>query len=668
MDPTELERSLVAVFLEESGEGLERAEAGLLRLEGDGSRELIDELFRAVHSIKGGAGVVGMIELGPLAHAMESVLDGMRRGQPATAEITSALLRGVDALRAALAARSAGAPTIAERHAHLTAEIEQLAHRGAAAAEPAAPPSLALWTIVVAPRPGAFHGMFEPAALFEQLAAMGALAVLADLAALPELTTLDPTRCYLRWDLTLATTASRAAIAAVFDWVDDECDVTIAPLTAEAAPEPEADAEAPAPVAAIAPVAAPAPASTAPAPAREPAAAPSSIRVGIDKIDQLINMVGELVITQSMLGELDSEGPVDPRQLARLREGLGQLARNTRSLQDSVMRLRSMPIGTVFNRFPRLVRELGERLGKEIVLEINGQNTELDKAVLEKLSDPLVHLVRNSIDHGLESVADRLAAGKAAAGTIRLSAEHRGGDVVVEISDDGRGLDAARLIATARAKGLIAADVSLDDRAAYQLVFLPGFSTATAVSDLSGRGVGMDVVRRHVKELGGDIALESHPGRGARITLRLPLTLAIIDGQLIRLGGHQVVIPLLSITESVELESRRTARLGDAVDVYQLRDQLIPILDLAELLSLPAAAATARRIMVVVSVDGAQVGLLIDELMAQQQVVVKSLESNYHRVPGLAGATILGDGQVAFILDVVALVQATRLTHVAIAA
>ena len=664
MDPTELERSLVAVFLEESGEGLERAEAGLLRLETDGSRELIDDLFRAVHSIKGGAGVVGMIELGPLAHAMESVLDGMRRGQPATAEITTALLRGVDALRAALAARSAGAPITAERHAHLTAEIEHLAHRGATAAAPAAPPPLALWTIAVAPRPGAFHGMFEPAALFEQLAAMGALAVLADLAALPELTTLDPTRCYLRWDLTLATTASRAAIAAVFAWVDDECDVTIAPLAAEAAPEPEADAEAPAPVAALAPVAAPA--ST--APAREPAAAPSSIRVGIDKIDQLINMVGELVITQSMLGELDSEGPVDPRQLARIREGLGQLARNTRSLQDSVMRLRSMPIGTVFNRFPRLVRELGERLGKEIVLEINGQNTELDKAVLEKLSDPLVHLVRNSIDHGLESVADRLAAGKAAAGTIRLSAEHRGGDVVVEISDDGRGLDAARLIATARAKGLIAADVSLDDRAAYQLVFLPGFSTATAVSDLSGRGVGMDVVRRHVKELGGDIALESHPGRGTRITLRLPLTLAIIDGQLIRLGGHQVVIPLLSITESVELESRRTARLGDAVDVYQLRDQLIPILDLAELLSLPAAAATARRIMVVVSVDGAQVGLLIDELMAQQQVVVKSLESNYHRVPGLAGATILGDGQVAFILDVVALVQATRPIHAAIAA
>lgn len=667
MDPAELQRSLVAVFLEESAEGLDRAEAGLLRLASDGSRELVDDLFRAIHSIKGGAGVVGMAELGPLAHALESALDGLRRGHRATPELTALLLRGVDALRAALAARRTGAPLAAAAHAELVAQIEHVA-RGTAAAPATAPataPPQALWAISVAPAPSAFDGLFDPEALFEQLGSMGAGCVVADLSALPDLVDLDPARCYLRWELTLATASPRSAIAAVLAWVEDECAVTIEPIVAEALPEPDAVAD---PSSAGARAAARPPAEAPAAPPREAAAAPSSIRVGIDKIDQLINMVGELVITQSMLGELDSDGPLDPHQLARIREGLGQLARNTRSLQDSVMRLRSMPIGTVFNRFPRLVHELGERLGKEIVLEITGQNTELDKAVLEKLGDPLVHLVRNSIDHGLESVADRLAAGKPAAGTIRLNAEHRGGDVIVEISDDGRGLDADRIIATARAKGLIAADATLDERAAHQLVFLPGFSTASQVSDLSGRGVGMDVVRRHVKELGGDIALESHPGRGTRITLRLPLTLAIIDGQLIRLGAHQVVIPLLSITESVELEPQRTARLANAVDVYRLRDQLIPMLDLAELLALPQTPATARRIMVVVSVDGAQVGLLVDELMAQQQVVVKSLESNYHRVPGLAGATILGDGQVAFILDVVALIQVTRPSFAASAA
>jgi two-component system chemotaxis sensor kinase CheA len=382
--------------------------------------------------------------------------------------------------------------------------------------------------------------------------------------------------------------------------------------------------------------------------------------VGIDKIDQLINMVGELVITQSMLGEIDGDGPVDVARLARLREGLGQLARNTRALQDSVMRLRSMPISVLFHRFPRLVRELGERLGKDIAMEIVGQNTELDKAVLEKLGDPLVHLVRNSIDHGIEPAAERIAAGKPQTGTIRLSAEHRGGDVVVEISDDGRGLDRERIVATARQRGLVAPDTELDDRAAMQLVFLPGLSTAREVTEVSGRGVGMDVVRRHIEDLGGEIALESRPGAGTRITLRLPLTLAIIDGQLIRLGEHQFVIPLLSIIESVAIENTRSSRLAGACDVYRLRDQLIPMIDLAALLGMPRRSHTDRRVMVVVAAEGAQLGFVVDELMAQQQVVVKSLETNYQRVSGLAGATILGDGRVAFILDVVALGHAAR--------
>jgi len=671
-DPATLGRQLLGTFLEESFDGLERLEAGLLRLDEHRSSELIDELFRVVHSIKGGAGAVGIVELGALAHAMESVLDALRRGEPAAAGTTSLLLRGVDALRASLRERQEGRSTPADAHAQLAAQIEHCAARGAAAPRGPAPPATRpsavaaeTWRIDIAPcsAPGAVA--IDPIKLFRTLADLGELAVDAELTALPDLARFDPGRCYLRWRATLPGDVPRAAIEDLLAWVDGAFDVTIGPPAAAAPAAPAAGEPAPLP----APTGAPAVAAGEPAPLSAltgaPAAAASapaagSIRVAIDKIDQLMNMVGELVITQSMLGELDGDGPLDTARLARIREGLGQLARNTRALQDSVMRLRSMPISGVFNRFPRLVRELGIRLGKEVVLEITGQSTELDKTVLEKLGDPLTHLVRNSIDHGIEPVADRLAAGKPRAGTIRLTAEHRGGDVVVEISDDGRGLDPERIAAIARQRGLIAPDAVLDDRAATQLVFLPGFSTAREVSEISGRGVGMDVVRRHVEELGGEIALDSRRGHGTRITLRLPLTLAIIDGQLVRIGDRQFVIPLLSIIESVAVEAARVSQLAGACEVYRLRDQLIPMIDLAGLLGMPRAPGADNRVMVVVATDTGQLGLMVDELMAQQQVVVKSLETNYQRVPGLSGATILGDGQVAFILDVIALGQAAR--------
>jgi two-component system chemotaxis sensor kinase CheA len=344
----------------------------------------------------------------------------------------------------------------------------------------------------------------------------------------------------------------------------------------------------------------------------------------------------------------------------RLLNSVSQLTRNTRDLQEAVMSIRMMPMDYVFSRFPRMVRDLSGKLGKKVDFLTYGAPTELDKGLIERIIDPLTHLVRNSLDHGIEAAADRVAAGKPRAGTIRLHAEHRGGDVIVEVSDDGKGLDPERIVATARQRGLVAAGAVIDDATAIQLVFLPGFSTAREVSDVSGRGVGMDVVRRHVKDLGGDITLESQRGRGVRMTLRLPLTLAIIDGQLIRLGAHQFVIPLLSILESVAIEPARKHQLGGACDVYRLRDQLIPMIDLAALLGVPASPAAERRVMVVVAAEGAQLGFVVDELMAQQQVVVKSLETNYERVAGLAGATILGDGQVAFILDVVALAQAAH--------
>jgi two-component system chemotaxis sensor kinase CheA len=315
------------------------------------------------------------------------------------------------------------------------------------------------------------------------------------------------------------------------------------------------------------------------------------------------------------------------------------------------MRLRSMPMSVVFNRFPRLVHDLGRQLDKKVDLQVTGQNTELDKTVLEKLGDPLVHLVRNSLDHGLEGPAERVAAGKSEVGTLSLKASHRGGDIVVEVADDGRGIDRDRILKKARERGLIAQDGSPSDAEVLDLIFAPGLSTAAAVTDVSGRGVGMDVVRGNVRALGGDVTVASERSRGTRISLRLPLTLAIVDGQLIRVGHLPYVIPLLAIVETVQVQRSLQKRLHGHCDVYRLRDELVPMVGLAELLGIPSVHSE-NPLLVIVEADGRRMGLVVDELQGQQQVVVKSLEANYERIAGLAGATILGDGNVAFILDV----------------
>jgi two-component system chemotaxis sensor kinase CheA len=647
----QIQAALEGTFLEESFEGLERVESGLLGLDDGIDPEVVADVFRAIHSIKGGAGAFGITEIARVAHAMESVLDAVRDGAALDAGGASTLLRGVDALRGALHDRQAGRRGGADHEALITAIAGCLAGAAAPAAPAAPAASDGPWQIDFAPAEYMMRSGNDPLRILRELADLGPLAVSADVSALPALDELDPTACHLRWRLGLPGSVERSAIESAFSWVEGDCDLVIArPVaTTEAAAAPASRA--------LAAVEAPPPPAAA---ERTESAVTGSIRVGVDKIDMLMNMVGELVITQSMLGELDGDGPIDAARLGQIREGLAQLARNTRALQDSVMRLRSVPISSVFNRFPRLVHDLGQRLGKRVELEISGQHTELDKSIIEKLGDPLVHLVRNSIDHGIELPAVRRAAGKPEHGTIRLHAEHRGGDVLVEIHDDGAGLDLPRILARGKERGLVGADAVLDDAAIAELIFMPGFSTAEAVSDVSGRGVGMDVVRRNVLALGGDIAVETRRGHGARIQLRLPLTLAIIDGQLIRLGEHTYVVPLLSITESVEIDRRRLNRLAGRCDLYHLRDQLVPVLDLADQLGLPPAQHVARQLMVIVEADGQPLGLLVDELLGQQQVVVKSLEANYGRVGSLAGATILGDGRVAFILDVVALAHELR--------
>ena len=390
-------------------------------------------------------------------------------------------------------------------------------------------------------------------------------------------------------------------------------------------------------------------------PTQKPGAEPNSIRVATEKVDNIINLVGELLITQSMLcGFADG---INPDDLDRLRQGLTQLARNTRELQASVMQIRMLPISFAFNRFPRIVHDLSRKLGKKVELKLVGEGTELDKTVLEKINDPLVHLVRNALDHGLETPDQRLAAGKLENGTIELRAFHEGGNIIIEVRDDGAGLNKAKILKKARERALIAPDQDLTDEQIDNLIFMPGFSTADQLSDVSGRGVGMDVVRRNINDLGGHVGISSKEGHGSTIRIRLPLTLAILDGQLVRVGKEVYVISLLAIVETIQVTKQLINTLAGRTEVFRLRDEYLPVVKLCDQFGVePDSRSAEEGLLVVVESDGRRVGVLVDELLAQQQVVIKSLESNFKSVSGIAGATILGDGQVALIIDVPGLI------------
>ena len=383
----------------------------------------------------------------------------------------------------------------------------------------------------------------------------------------------------------------------------------------------------------------------------------SSIRVGTDKIDKLINLVGELVITQSMLQE---EGDKLPQDIVeKLQAGLAQLERHTRDLQENVMQIRMVPISNAFNRLPRMIHDLTNKLGKKVELTMVGEQTELDKTVLESIGDPLVHLVRNAVDHGIESPEERLAAGKEETGNVELRAYHEAGNIVIEIRDDGKGIDTAKVLAKAKDKGLVGPNDILPDGSVYDLLFHPGFSTADQVSDVSGRGVGMDVVRRNIQSLGGNVEVDSQLGAGSVFSIRLPLTLAIVDGQLVTVNGQTFVVPLVSIIESIQIETVQVNSIAERGELYRLREEYIPIVRLATLFGMQDSGAT-EQLMVVVGSDQGKVGILVDDLLAQQQVVIKSLEANYKQVPGVAGGTILGDGTVSLILDINGVIQLSR--------
>ena len=636
-------------FFDESHEGLDAMETALLALDGGGDKELVHGIFRAAHSIKGGAATFGFPDMAAFTHEAESLLDELRDGRRAVdAGIVELLLRSVDCLRGMFARAQAGQPLADAASEALRHELAAVVGRSLApAAAPARPSDDAStgWAISFRPHKGMLAGGNDALRLLRELGELGELKAEAELDRLPGLAALDPSECHLGWRLELRGDVSRAAVKGVFDWVEDECDLTLEPL-------PGAEVHhAPAAAAPAAAVAAPIAAKAA---AREAVAAESSVRVGIDKIDSLINLVGELVITQSMLDTFRED--FDASRLEMLQQGLAQLARHTRTLQESVMGIRMLPIASVFNRFPRMVRDLGQKLGKQVKLDLVGEQTELDKTVLEKIGDPLVHLVRNAIDHGLETPDRRRAAGKGDIGTLRLEASHRNGSIVVEISDDGAGLNREAIVAKALQRGLIASGDGMTDEAVADLIFQPGFSTAAVTTDLSGRGVGMDVVRRNVVDLGGSIQIRSVAGQGSVFTITLPLTLAIIDGLTAMVGGEHYIVPLASIVETVQLRSEQLRTVTGGGELFHFRDSWLPVLRLQDAFGCDGTRRTIEQgLVVVVEGDGSRVGLFVDELVGQQQAVVKSLEANYRRVIGISGATILADGSVALIVDVAGL-------------
>jgi two-component system chemotaxis sensor kinase CheA len=675
-------------FFDESFEALDTMEASLLKLNlGAPEPELVNTIFRVAHSIKGGSATFGFSEVASFTHTCETLLDELRGNRmQVTRHITDLLLKSVDVMRDMLRSVQSKSPIDAQRVADLQFDLElAIVQKNAAPAVASAPPTPVAapvvsstkhrWQILFRPFPQLFVHGNDPLRMLRELSELGGYSVRLDPQELPTLHDINPEVCYWSWDITLESDANRETITQVFDWAEGDCELVIEDANEQKAPEAAAAAQAE-PIAQPA-VESPASEHRAAEPVAQDAAAPapikphvvennetpkhglgdgSSIRVSTEKIDELMNTVGELVITQSMLSQLGMK--VTGSVAEQLRSGLAQLERNMRELQESVMRVRMLPISFVFSRFPRMVRDLSQRLNKQVDLKMTGEQTELDKTVLEKIGDPLVHLVRNSVDHGIEMPEVRQQAGKPPNGTVYLEAYHKGGNITVEVGDDGGGLNRDRILAKARSRGLVGPNEVLSDDAIYELIFLAGFSTAEQTTDISGRGVGMDVVRRNIKELGGTIEVRSALGKGSRFIITLPLTLAIVDGQSVAVGTETYIVPLITIIESLQLKRDMINRVAGQGEVFWFRDGYVPVVRLHEIFGVnPRTTQLHEGLIMVVEGEGRRVGLFVDDLLGQQQVVIKSLETNFRRVDGVSGATILGDGQVALILDVPGLIR-----------
>jgi two-component system chemotaxis sensor kinase CheA len=675
-------------FFEEATELADGMEATLLSLDLDAvEAEDLHSLFRGAHSIKGNAGTFGFPAIASFTHALENTLEPVRQGtRPLTAELRELLLQGVDLIRSHLHHARQEEPLPAkEQHAQETLVAALLAEGKAPSAPVAEAPSPA----PAAKRGTGFAIRFEAPLdafrrgvnlerLFRDLRKLGSLRAWMDTSRIPTLERLDPEDCHLAWDLRLETAAIQADVEEVFEFVAEGDNLRIQPLPPEGAVPPLGDIlqtevgvspkdirEALAHQKPLGELLVEAgkvkPEAVSKAldqqQKKRNQAEASTVRVATEKIDRLVNLVGELVITQAMLAQASQQTHTLHGE-EQMSAALLQLDRQTRELQERVMGIRMVPVEMVFSRFPRLVHELGKQLGKDVELVMEGQATELDKTFIEMLVDPLTHLVRNAVDHGMEDREARVAAGKPGVGTILLRASSRGGHIHIEVKDDGRGLNRDRILQKAIERGLVPPGSRPLDEELNLLIFEPGFSTADQVSDVSGRGVGMDVVKQNVRALGGRIEVESLPGKGSTIRLVLPLTLAILDGLTVRVGEETFVFPLASVLESFQRQGSDVQTVKGDREVISLRGEFIPVVRLQRLMGGGAGeGATGRTLLVLVESEGRRAAMAVDELLGQQQVVIKSLETHYRRVEGISGATILGDGRVALILDVPGLMR-----------
>jgi two-component system, chemotaxis family, sensor kinase CheA len=696
------------IFFEEAGENLDQMEQMLLALDLEqADDEELNAIFRCAHSIKGGAATFGFGDVAELTHQMESLLDKLRRHELApTPPMVDVLLESSDALKLLLARHSGKDVEPPATHA-LVERISALA-QGASVLAAAAPTEIAAPAIEHTPAPAPvvatpaaapmlpagtreieIHiGPLEQIAqadgiveLFRDISGLGRIDALpcdqpdrriykvqtgSSDADLMDLLTFHVGKEHIRIVAPTIAPPSLATEGKDFGFFDDAPGLP----TSHAVPVPETPAPAVSASSAdpaAAPVMTPVATAAAPKSAASRATASggtgaslesSTLRVSVSKVDQLINLVGELVITQAMLAQKSRE--LDSAANQPLLAGLADLDRNTRDLQEAVMSIRMIPMSVVFNRFPRMLRDLAAKLGKKVELITHGEATELDKGLIEKITDPLTHLIRNSCDHGIELPAERMAKGKTEHGTITLSASHQGGSILIEVRDDGKGLSREKLLMKAREKGIDAPD-SLTDGEVWALIFAPGFSTAEVVTDVSGRGVGMDVVKKNIASLGGTVEIDSAEGYGMSVKVRLPLTLAIMDGMTVRVSDEVYILPLASVIESFQIKPSDINTVAQDAQLVKVRDEYMPVIELERVFQVPRFEFNASSpIMVVVEADGSRVALMVDELLGQQQVVIKNLESNYRKVPNVSGATILGDGKVALILDTSGLVRRSR--------
>jgi two-component system chemotaxis sensor kinase CheA len=717
-------------FFQECEEQLAELENGLLAIERqEGDLETINAVFRAVHSIKGGAGAFGLDELVRFAHTFETTLDLMRSNElEITPGLVKLMLRAADGLADLVRYSRDGTELDTGRIAQLNTELAHAASHEADAAPAAAPPAAAeipsfeaapafeaptadengftpiqfslddliggaseaeAAPLVVSfrPKPELYAKANDAVVLLRELRRLGTASVACDTADVPLLTELDPEGAYLAWTVEMEASVEEAAVREIFEFVTFDCDFDVAPkvddvaeaplpivpeaafempaaVPAEAAPAPEASNVVPiAPERELTPTESLIKAGTQAAAAQTAAAQTgqqTTIRVDLDRVDRLIDLVGELVINQSMLAQRVMEAGI--ARLSEVAVGLDDLEHLTREIQDSVMAIRAQPVRPIFQRMSRVVREVAEMTGKSVRLVSEGEGCEVDKTVIERLADPLTHMIRNAIDHGLEKPEDRLAASKPEQGVVRISAAHRSGRVIIEVSDDGAGINRQRVRDSAIKKGLIEATAQLSDSEIDDLIFHPGFSTASSISDVSGRGVGMDVVKRSIQALGGRISISSRPGRGTTFTLSLPLTLAVLDGMVVTVSGQTLVVPLTAIVETLQPKKQDVHGIGENCHVVAIRGSFIPLIDIGRELGYRAEEADPLNSVAIMveSENRTQSALLVDGIIGQQQVVIKSLEANYGHVFGVAAATILGDGRVAVILDVDAVVAGSR--------